>query len=154
MHRYDGVIINEKELPKGVRSFRNQLQFSLDHWKSIGKKGIWLKLNLENVEFVPVAAELGFEYHHARRDYSMMVAWLAPEESTIPQPATTHVGISALVLYCPDSVDEQVSGGQVDSNGLSQSKWKCVDVDSFLLSPYSVYAFITLKKESRLRNRW
>lgn len=41
---YDGVNIDESSLPKDVGEFKTAIQASLKEWKTLGKKGVWLKV--------------------------------------------------------------------------------------------------------------
>lgn len=42
--RYNGVIVDEKELPNDPILFEKLLKASLEHWISEKKRGIWLKI--------------------------------------------------------------------------------------------------------------
>lgn len=41
---YNGVIINEKGLPKDKDAFKRALESSLEAWRLEGRKGVWLKV--------------------------------------------------------------------------------------------------------------
>ncbi|KAL1191854.1 Nudix hydrolase 6 [Cardamine amara subsp. amara] len=94
---YGGVKVNLTE-PMTVESFASKLRASLQEWKKKGKKGIWIKLanGLEDL-IAPAKAE-GFEYHHAERDFLMLVSWISDLPSTIPANASHRIGIGAFVL--------------------------------------------------------
>lgn len=63
---YSGVIVHAEQLegcdPDG---FACTLDTSLEYWRSISKRGIWLKVPLASAALVPVAANKGFVFHHA-----------------------------------------------------------------------------------------
>jgi hypothetical protein len=63
--RYDGVIVKDQHLPETKEEFSVILKYSLKAWKSIGKKGIWLKIPSKKLELSAVAVEYGFAIHHA-----------------------------------------------------------------------------------------
>lgn len=39
----------------------------LQAWASQGKKGVWLKVPLDQSHLIPVAVEPGFTFHHAEK---------------------------------------------------------------------------------------
>ncbi|KAG9452192.1 hypothetical protein H6P81_005096 [Aristolochia fimbriata] len=95
---YEGVVINPETLPSNPMAFASMLQSSLSHWKSMRKKGVWLKLPLERAELVPIAVKEGFEYHHAERGYVMMTYWIAEGPCMLPANASHQVGVGGFVL--------------------------------------------------------
>lgn len=95
---YGGAIVNPERLPSNPRIFASRLGISLSHWKTKGKKGIWLKLPLERSELVPIAVKEGFEYHHAERGYVMMTYWIPEGPCMLPSNASHQVGIGGLVI--------------------------------------------------------
>ena len=42
---YNGVIIDDKSLPKDTDAFKEALEGSLEVWRSEGRKGVWLKVS-------------------------------------------------------------------------------------------------------------
>lgn len=96
--RYGGFIIDPASLPTDPSTFLECLRRSLSHWKSQSKKGIWLKLPLKNADLVPIAVKEDFLYHHAEKDYVMLVFWLPETASTLPANASHQVGVGAIVV--------------------------------------------------------
>lgn len=96
--RYDGVIIDPACLPADEASFVASLRASLDSWKSQHKKGIWLKLPIQNSNLVNAAVKEGFEYHHAEREYLMLTYWIPEIPTTIPANASHRIGVGAFVI--------------------------------------------------------
>ncbi|KAH7422947.1 hypothetical protein KP509_12G033000 [Ceratopteris richardii] len=95
---YGGFIIEPSSLPPHPSVFRGSLRSSISQWKSELKKGIWLKLPIENAELVPIAVKEGFVYHHAEQEYLMLTLWIHESVCTLPANASHQVGIGALVL--------------------------------------------------------
>ncbi|PPD83520.1 hypothetical protein GOBAR_DD19536 [Gossypium barbadense] len=95
---YGGVIVDSERLPANPNVFASMLSFSISHWKSKGKKGIWLKLPVEKSDLVPVAVKEGFEYHHAERGYVMLTYWLPEGPSMLPANASHQVGVGGFVI--------------------------------------------------------
>ncbi|XP_038694858.1 nudix hydrolase 8-like isoform X2 [Tripterygium wilfordii] len=102
LHGYDdeygGVVIDPDRLPANTNTFASTLRFSLSHWKTKGKKGIWLKLPVEHSEFVPVAVKEGFQYHHAEKGYVMLTYWLPGGPCLLPANASHQVGVGGFVI--------------------------------------------------------
>jgi hypothetical protein len=82
--KYDGVIIKADKLPNNREEFLSHLKFSLEHWKATSKRGIWLKIPSEKLDFAALATNLGFVMHHAENEYLMMTNWLSEEENKLP----------------------------------------------------------------------
>lgn len=94
---YGGVTVSvEQSMDSTV--FLYLLRASLSKWKQQGKKGIWIKLPLEQANLVEVTVREGFRYHHAEPDYLMLVKWISDTLDTIPINASHRVGIGAFVM--------------------------------------------------------
>ncbi|KAG6719305.1 hypothetical protein I3842_04G195600 [Carya illinoinensis] len=94
---YGGVSVN-MEKPMDSTVFAPLLQASISQWREQGKKGIWIKLPIEQANLVEVAVKQGFRYHHAEPDYLMLVFWIPETTDTIPANASHRVGIGAFVM--------------------------------------------------------
>ncbi|KAJ4956142.1 hypothetical protein NE237_012925 [Protea cynaroides] len=95
---YEGIVVNSERLPSNPRVFASILQSSLSYWKQEGKKGVWLKLPLEQSELVPIAVKLGFRYHHAEEEYVMLTYWIPGGPSLLPANASHQVGVGGFVI--------------------------------------------------------
>eukprot|EP00249_Psilotum_nudum_P005907 c19314_g1_i3 orf=219-899(+) len=95
---YDGIIIDPNCLPSDVDTFVTSLRASLAYWKSQCRRGVWLKIPIENADLVPAAVKEGFVYHHAELSYLMLTYWIPETPSTIPANASHQVGIGAFVI--------------------------------------------------------
>ncbi|KAL0904994.1 hypothetical protein M5K25_027163 [Dendrobium thyrsiflorum] len=95
---YGGVIVRPECLPQTADAFATILQSSLFHWKLQGKKGVWLRLPLDQAEFVPVAVKEGFKYHHAEQTYLMLTYWIPEGPCMLPANASHQVGVGGFVL--------------------------------------------------------
>ena len=96
--KYKGVIIDSTALPVDVAEFIYKLKYSLDHWKNIGRRGVWLKIPLQKSHFIAPAVEIGFVFHHAEKEYLMLNYWLSTEENRMPPNASHQVGVGSVVL--------------------------------------------------------
>lgn len=118
--KYDGIIISSKSLPSNDEEFTSKLQDSLLYWRSINRKGIWLKVPIEKSSFIPIAVKEGFIFHHAEKGYVMMCLWLPPDESRLPQSATHQVGVGCVVIHEGKLLLVQERNGPLRGTGI----WK------------------------------
>ena len=96
-NQFGGVVTDAEGLPEDPSEFRRLLRSSLDAWTSEGYKVVWLEIPIARAALVPVAAEAGFEYHHAESEYVLMTLQLV-QGSYIPPYATHYIGAGAVVL--------------------------------------------------------
>ncbi|KAF3442942.1 hypothetical protein FNV43_RR16860 [Rhamnella rubrinervis] len=95
---YDGVVICPESLPMSANAFACALRTSLSIWKLKGKKGVWLKLLLEQADLVPIAIQEGFKYHHAESGYVMLTYWIPDELSMLPESPSHQIGVGGFVI--------------------------------------------------------
>lgn len=95
---YGGVVVDVDRLPSDNAAFARSLAASLSYWKSVGKKGVWLKLPVDRSEFVPIAVKEGFKYHHAEEAYVMLTYWIPNEPCLLPANASHQVGVGGFVI--------------------------------------------------------
>jgi ADP-ribose pyrophosphatase YjhB (NUDIX family) len=95
---YNGVVIKPQGLPNSGKIFAEKLKLSLDSWKSIGHRGVWLKLPSNKVEFASIAIDSGFVMHHAEKEYLMLTHWLSEDENKLPPSASHQVGVGSIVI--------------------------------------------------------
>ncbi|CAL4967936.1 unnamed protein product [Urochloa decumbens] len=95
---YGGMVVDADRLPSDTCGFARSLAASLSHWKSAGKKGVWLKLPLDRSEFIPLAVKEGFRYHHAEEAYLMLTYWIPDEPCLLPANASHQVGVGGFVI--------------------------------------------------------
>ncbi|XP_068467846.1 nudix hydrolase 8-like isoform X2 [Phaseolus vulgaris] len=69
-----------------------------------GKKGIWLRLALEQSDLVPIAIKEGFGYHHAEPGYVMLTYWIPEGPCMLPVNASHHVGVGGFVINYSNEV--------------------------------------------------
>ncbi|KAG4933208.1 hypothetical protein JHK87_047210 [Glycine soja] len=111
---YGGVVVHPDRLPSNPYTFASVLRLSLSQWKKMasystklyiklpdhlqGKKGIWLKLPLDQSDLVPIAVKEGFQYHHAEPGYVMLTYWIPEGPSMLPANASHQVGVGGFVI--------------------------------------------------------
>ncbi|KAL5815131.1 hypothetical protein ACOSQ3_025925 [Xanthoceras sorbifolium] len=96
--QYEGVVVDPERLPANPNAFASMLRFSINHWRRMQKKGVWLKLPVERAELVPVAIKEGFQYHHAERGYVMLTYWIPDGPCMLPGNATHQIGVGGFVI--------------------------------------------------------
>jgi len=96
--KYKGVIVDCSALPSKLEDFIFQLNYSLQHWKVIGRRGVWLKIPIEKSHFITPAVDMGFCFHHAEKEYLMLNYWLSSEENRMPPNASHQVGVGSVVI--------------------------------------------------------
>ncbi|KAL9226962.1 hypothetical protein vseg_002714 [Gypsophila vaccaria] len=94
---HGGVIVKIRETMDS-NVFHDALRASMSQWRQEGKKGVWIELPIEVAHLVEIVVKEGFWYHHAERNYLMLVNWISDSICTIPANATHRVGIGAIVL--------------------------------------------------------
>ena len=102
-NQFGGVVTDTSALPDDPRAFGALLRDSIESWTSNGYKVVWLEIPLSHSALVPVAAEAGFEYHHADTGYALMTLRLE-SGAYIPPYATHYIGAGAVVLNERDEI--------------------------------------------------
>ncbi|KAJ6731361.1 NUDIX HYDROLASE RELATED [Salix purpurea] len=95
---YDGVLVDPNKLPSSAIAFASSLRASLSSWKLKGRKGIWLKILLEQVDLVPIAIKEGFQYHHAEPGYAMLTYWIPDDPCMLPTSPSHQIGVGGFVM--------------------------------------------------------
>ncbi|KAG2261744.1 hypothetical protein Bca52824_068823 [Brassica carinata] len=62
--------------PMDPSAFSALLRTSLSNWTLQGKKGVWIKLPRHLIGLAETAVKEGFWFHHAEKDYLMLVYWI------------------------------------------------------------------------------
>ncbi|GMY11597.1 upf0496 protein [Fagus crenata] len=94
---YGGVIVNVEQ-PMDSKVYSTLLRASMSQWRQQEKRGIWIKLPIQHVNLVEATVKEGFRYHHAEKDYLLLVCWLPETTDTIPEDASHRVGTRAFVM--------------------------------------------------------
>ncbi|CAN6972060.1 hypothetical protein IGI04_035065 [Brassica rapa subsp. trilocularis] len=95
--KYGGVM-TEMTRPMDPSAFSALLRSSLSNWTLQGKKGVWIKLPRQLIGLAETAVKEGFWFHHAEKNYLMLVYWIPKQDHTLPSNASHRVGIAAFVL--------------------------------------------------------
>ena len=72
---------------------------TLEEWRCLGKKGVWIKIPLKRSELISPLSDIGFKCHHAKEDYIMMTYWLCDDEpNKLPKYSFHQVGVSGIIF--------------------------------------------------------
>ncbi|KAJ0177181.1 hypothetical protein K1T71_007190 [Dendrolimus kikuchii] len=97
--RYNGITVDTFKESCNVQSFKEKLEESLGKWTAEGHRCIWFRVNISDASFVPILAQKGFNFHHARDDFVMMYKWLpVNSEPNLPPASHTNLGVGAMVF--------------------------------------------------------
>ncbi|XP_074641025.1 uncharacterized protein LOC141898812 [Tubulanus polymorphus] len=97
--RFNGILINSKDHKHlNVQEFEEKLTASLETWKANSKKGIWIKILIEQSHFIPVCVKHEFVFHHAKPEYVMMNQWLPEGYNHLPEYANQYHGVGGFVI--------------------------------------------------------
>jgi hypothetical protein len=89
---HEGVIVDIPALSRSPSSaLAEQLQASLVAWTAEGRKSVWITADLSQGDLLRVAADAGFEYHHAQGQSATLMKWLSPLENRVPPYASHQV---------------------------------------------------------------
>lgn len=94
---FGGIVINPEALPGDPHLFRQQLQSSMEAWRSDGILVAWMEIPMARASLVPVAVDAGFSYHHAAENYLLLTCRLV-EGAHIPPFASHYIGAGGVVL--------------------------------------------------------
>jgi 8-oxo-dGTP pyrophosphatase MutT (NUDIX family) len=78
--------------------FRERLQHTLDSCRSEKKTSLWVEVPMSCAGLIEEMQDFGLEFHHAQGDTASLNVWLSDSTNKIPEFATHHVGVGAIVV--------------------------------------------------------
>ena len=93
---YNSVWPDKSAWSDSAELFQVELTASLDQWQQAGHPRVWLKLAQKQVQLVPVATQLGFDFHQVQDGDLLLIKRLVPD-AVVPKQASHHVGAGGLV---------------------------------------------------------
>lgn len=94
---YGGVTFDTDGLPTDNAGCLAHLRADIDAYRADGKRLAWFKIPIARSILIPDVVALGFEFHHARADFVMLVQRLVPD-AFMPTDASHFVGAGAVVI--------------------------------------------------------
>ena len=102
---HDSVKIFVNEDPIFDRSsFSDRLQDTIHAMKEMGKSSIWVEVPMQQAGFIEDMMDLGFTFHHAQGYTANLNLWLRKDSNKVPEFATHHVGVGAVVVNSRDEI--------------------------------------------------
>jgi len=95
---YNGVQIDSEALGVDEFKFGKALEGSLQKWQADGRKGVWLTIPINKSHFIPIAVELGFEFHFTAPKYIVLTKWLPKTSCTLPHGPGHIIGVGGFVV--------------------------------------------------------
>ncbi|WP_428739238.1 NUDIX domain-containing protein [Sulfurimonas sp.] len=93
--RYSGITIQNSSIEHSPLEFEEALVALLENVEN--KKLLWIKLSIENAEFIPLLTKQGFVFHHCDENSLMLVKKLITEP-TMPTAKNHTLGVGVVVL--------------------------------------------------------
>lgn len=93
---YNGITIGSKYLPEFKREFELNLDKLIEEVGD-GRNLIWIYINIEKSDFIPVAVKRGFVFHTCEADYVLLVKRLK-QNAIVPTAANYTLGIGAVII--------------------------------------------------------
>jgi ADP-ribose pyrophosphatase YjhB (NUDIX family) len=91
------IEIEHGRLP-GTRVLQGRLGEIMAEIRAAERRGVFMKVPMHQAEIIPLAADHGFEFHHADGDHAMLLAWLPSTSSPVPDFATHVIGVGGMAL--------------------------------------------------------
>ena len=100
---YDGVEIDCAGLEHGLLddagAFSAALVRTVGALNTMRKGAVYLKVDMQQSHCIPIAATLGFVYHHAEGPSATLLLWLPEDvECKVPPFATHQVGVAGAIV--------------------------------------------------------
>ncbi|XP_033743589.1 nucleoside diphosphate-linked moiety X motif 6-like [Pecten maximus] len=99
--RFNGITVDVKQVSVSLpdEEFHSLLHNSLQVWRSKEINAAWLKIPIQYGRFIPIAAKLGFQFHHAEENNCLLKLWMKENgEDKTPRFATHQVGVAGFVF--------------------------------------------------------
>lgn len=121
---FNGLTIDAKELPSTKEEFELNLDYLI---KEVEDKRnlIWVYINIEKADFIPVATKKGF-FFHSCYEKSLLLVKRLKQNAIIPTAANHTLGVGVVVINEKDEllvIKERIStlgyklpGGHIDDN--------------------------------------
>ncbi len=105
-HNSASIIIPAEPNPLYDReTFRSRLEATCEVLRELEKSSVWVEVPMSRASLIEEMSILGFEYHHAQGSTAKLNLWLRDgTESKVPEYATHHVGVGAVVVNSRDEI--------------------------------------------------
>lgn len=120
---YNGITINTQSLPKTKEEFESNLDYLIQE-VNYKRNLIWIYIDIEKSDFIPIATKKGFFFHSCDENYILLVKRIK-ENAIIPTAANHTLGVGAVVINDKNEIlviKEKISnlgyklpGGHIDN---------------------------------------
>ena len=93
---YNGITIDSKYLPNTKEEFEINLDYLISELQN-KRNLIWIYIDIQKSDFIPIATKRGFFFHSCDEDYVLVVKRLK-ENAIIPTAANHTLGVGAIVI--------------------------------------------------------
>ena len=93
---YNGITIEQKDLPKTKEEFELNLDFLINEVEN-RRFLIWIYIDIKKSDFIPIATKRDFIFHSCGEDYILMVKRLK-QDAIIPTAANHTLGVGVVVI--------------------------------------------------------
>jgi len=94
---FNGITIDEVSLPTSKDEFEINLDYLIENTKN-RRNLIWIYIDINRSDFIPIATKKGFFFHSCDEDYILVVKRLFPN-AIIPTAANHTLGVGAIVIH-------------------------------------------------------
>ena len=98
---FGGVLPKPDALHNDPDAFAAQLSHSVESWRKVGYRLVWLQVPIHKSQLIPIAVAAEFKFHHSAHDYLMLTHQLE-EGAFIPAHASHYIGAGGVVLDARD----------------------------------------------------
>jgi 8-oxo-dGTP diphosphatase len=120
---YNGLTIDSKYLPNTKEEFEINLDYLIEEVEN-RRNLIWIYIDIEKSDFIPIATKKGFFFHSCDEGYILLVKRIIPN-AIVPTAANHTLGVGAVVINDKNEIlviKERVSnlgyklpGGHIDN---------------------------------------
>lgn len=94
---FNGITIEQISLPTSKDEFEINLDYLIENTKN-RRNLIWIYIDINRSDFIPIATKKGFFFHSCDEDYILVVKRLFPN-AIIPTAANHTLGVGAIVIH-------------------------------------------------------
>lgn len=85
-------------------NFRERLKKTVELCRSDNKTSLWVEVSMSMAGLIEDMVDCGLQFHHAQGKTASLNLWLKDTESKIPEYATHHVGVGAIVVNSREEI--------------------------------------------------